>query len=71
MFEILKQLLQQTVLAHRDPDKPLVISCDALPYGVGTVLTQEGSRGREAQIAFASRLLESADQNHDAIDNNY
>lgn len=44
MFESLKQLhLQQTVLAHYDPAKPLVILCDASLYGVGTVLAQEDS----------------------------
>lgn len=57
------QRLQRSVLAHYDPYKPLVISCDASPYGVGEVLAQEKRWEREASIAFASQTLETAEQN--------
>lgn len=57
-FQKLKQLIvQYTVLAHYDDRKPLLLSCDASPYGVGAVLAQLDSDGREAPISFASRTL--------------
>lgn len=51
------------MLAHYDTDKPLVILCKTSPCGIGAVLAQEGSRGREVPIAFASRVLGLAEQN--------
>lgn len=68
-FDELKQcLLSRTVLAHYDESKPLLISCDASPYGVGAVLAQLDSQGREAPIAFASRTLGSAERNYAQLD---
>lgn len=53
-FENIRQLiLQRTVLVHYDPDKPLVILCDASPYGFGAFLAHEDSWGLEAPIVFA------------------
>lgn len=55
-------------MAHYDETKPLLISCDASPYGVGAVLSQQDSQGREAPIAFASRTLGAAERNYVQLD---
>nr|XP_054932255.1 uncharacterized protein K02A2.6-like [Dermacentor andersoni] len=68
-FDELKRcLLSRTVLSHYDETKPLLISCDASPYGVGAVLAQLDSQGREAPIAIASRTLGAAERNYAQLD---
>lgn len=68
-FQDLKNvLLSNTVLAHYDESKPLILSCDASPYGVGAVLSQPTDHGQEAPVAFASRTLGSAERNYSQLD---
>lgn len=68
-FRKLKELiLQRTTLVHYDESRPLLLSCDASPYGVGAVLAQLDSAGREAPIAFASRTLGDAERNYSQLD---
>lgn len=48
-----KRLLSTApVLAHYSPEKLLVLSCDASPYGVGAVLAQTEADGSERPVAF-------------------
>ncbi|XP_064469696.1 uncharacterized protein K02A2.6-like [Ornithodoros turicata] len=68
-FEALKeQICHAPVLAHYDPHRPLILSCDASPYGVGAVLAQEDNEGNERPVAFASRTLGPAERNYSQLD---
>lgn len=56
------------VLVHYDEKKPLVLVCDASPYGVGALLSHVEPNGREAPICFASRTLTPTERNFVQID---
>lgn len=51
------------VLVHYDASKPLVLQCDASPYGLSHM-----SDGSEHPVGFASRTLNKAEQNYSQID---
>ena len=64
-FEKAKQLLTFTqVLSHYDPAKPLIMSCDASPYGIAAVLSHRMPNCDDRPIAFASKTLTPAEQNY-------
>ena len=64
-FEKAKQLLTSTqVLSHYDPAKPLIMLCDASPYGIEAVLSHRMPNGDDRPIAFASKTLTPAKQNY-------
>ncbi|KAM7309441.1 uncharacterized protein ISCGN_013072 [Ixodes scapularis] len=68
-FQCSKELVVKApVLVHFDPAKPVVLTVDASPYGVGAVLSHRGQDGQECPVAFASRRLHAAEQRYSQLD---
>ena len=68
-FKHVKNLLQSgRVLVHFDDRLPLVLSCDASPYGLGAVLAHRMLDGSERPVGFASRTLAKAERNYSQLD---
>ena len=64
-FSEAKMLLTSSqVLVHFDHSKPLVLSYDVSPYGVGGVLSHKLEDGLEHPVAFASRSLSPAERKY-------
>ncbi|XP_046398198.1 uncharacterized protein LOC124165003 [Ischnura elegans] len=55
-------------LAHYSPSLPVILECDASPFGLGAVLVHRFANGQERPIAFASRSLSRAERNYSQID---
>ena len=56
------------LLVHFNPNLPLVLACDASPYGIGAVLSHRMDNGQDKPIAFASRSLLPADKKYSQLD---
>ncbi|GBO28222.1 Transposon Ty3-G Gag-Pol polyprotein [Araneus ventricosus] len=68
-FAAVKELLSSdSVLVPFNEKLPLILTCDASPYGVGYVLSHLMTDGREAPIVYASRTLTSTDRNYSQLD---
>ncbi|UYV68431.1 K02A2.6-like [Cordylochernes scorpioides] len=67
-FREAKNLIQSDlVLTPYDARKPLVLACDASPFGVGAVLSHV-EEGMERPIAFASRTMSQTERRYAQID---
>ncbi len=67
-FNEAKDLLQSNnLLVHYDPDKQLILTCDASPVGVGAVLSHRVGRD-DKPIAFASRTLAIAEKKYSQLE---
>ena len=68
-FSQVKELLRSgRVLTHFDDRLPLVLACDASPYGLGAVLSHRLPNGEEKPVGFASRTLTKAETNYSHLD---
>ena len=62
------QLTLADLLTHFDPDRKLIMSCDASPYGLGAVLAHELEDESDRPIAYASRTLAPAERKYPQIE---
>ncbi|XP_028304146.1 uncharacterized protein K02A2.6-like [Gouania willdenowi] len=68
-FQHVKELLHSApLLVHFDPDKEVVLSCDASPYGVGAVLSHRVEDGDEKPIGYVSRTLTAAEKGYSQLE---
>ena len=68
-FRKAKEVLSSSqVLVHFEPDKKLVVTRDASPYGVGAVLSHLSEDGIERPIYYASRSLVIAEKKYSQLD---
>lgn len=66
--EIKKKLISSEVLVQYDPNRPIKITCDASPSGIGAVLSHVISDRESKPIAFFSRSLTQAEKNYSQLD---
>ncbi|XP_037957842.1 uncharacterized protein K02A2.6-like [Teleopsis dalmanni] len=67
IFEKSKQLIANIgVLTHYDSQKPIIISCDASPYGLGGVLSHIID-GEERPVQFVSSTLSPVEKNYSQL----
>jgi len=65
----LKSLLSSAqVLCAYNPSFPLLLACDASPFGVAAVLSHQFPDGSERPIAYASKSLSAAEKNYSQLD---
>ena len=68
-FQAGKDLLQSSqVLAHFDETAPIILSCDASPYGIGCVLSLVDRQLGERPVAFYSRSLTETQKRYSQTD---
>ncbi|QRV99471.1 Retrotransposable element Tf2 protein [Ceratobasidium sp. AG-Ba] len=63
--EIKKQVSQDPVLIHPDPDKPFILETDALGIAIGAILSQRGEDGYLHPVAYLSKSYNDAQRNYD------
>lgn len=66
--KVKKQLVSPVLLVAFDPEKELLLQCDASPYGIGAVLAHKDLQGTERPIAYCSRSLAPAEKRYSQID---
>lgn len=67
-IKVKSEICRDVTLAHFNPKAKLILICDASMVGVSAVLAQREENGRERPVAFASRMLHTAEKNYSVID---
>lgn len=68
-FKKVKDLLtSDSVLAHYDPNKETILTCDASPWGVGCVLSQRQSNDVIAPVAYHSVTMDVTQKRYAQLD---
>jgi hypothetical protein len=69
VFDLLKRAFTEApVLAHFNPESPIVLECDASDYAMAGIISQQDSLGEIHPIAFFSRSMQPAELNYDIYD---
>ena len=66
--KVKQELVSPKILIHYEPQRKLLLSCDASPYGIGAVISHVMDDGCEKPIAYTSRSLSAAERNYAQID---
>ncbi|XP_032080207.1 uncharacterized protein K02A2.6-like [Thamnophis elegans] len=61
-------LISNDVLVQYSEHLPLVLACDASPYGVGAVLCHQLPSGAEVPVTYFSHTLSASERNYAQID---
>ncbi|XP_057298423.1 uncharacterized protein K02A2.6-like [Hydractinia symbiolongicarpus] len=61
-------LYKAPLLTHFDPQRSILVSCDASPYGIGAVLAHVMDDGSEKPVCYISRTLSPAERNYAHIE---
>ena len=64
----MKRLVEAPVLAHYDPELPIVLAADASAYEVGAVISHKLPDGSERPVAFALRTLSASEKNYAQVE---
>ena len=66
--QVKEQLTSPVILTTFDPEKELLLQCDASSYGLGAVLSHRDMNGMERPIAYCSRTLAPAEKCYSQLD---
>ena len=68
-FQAAKQkLVEAPVLAHYNPEHPIVLAGDASAYGMSAVISHTLPDGSEHPVAYASRTLTKSERNYAQVE---
>jgi hypothetical protein len=68
---LIKQVDQDPILMAPNQDEPFELETDTSAYAIGAVLFQKDERGKRRAIGYASKTLNSAEQNYDIWDHEF